>query len=185
MLSGCSGNSVDVATTPTESPTEETAQELTIQEVSTVIKEAAKSSDIPNFDILTDAIATELLNIGVTQIEDTTWEDFVEDVAGGSITMHCTTESKRLDVDCMYVSITSKPTWTILSIENVDSGFTYYIAEGSEKYFDIYDYSTDKIIKEASESIENANPVEDFNKETERIEQEFEENLESLIEKTN
>ena len=73
--------------------------------------------------------------------------------------------------------------WNTFSIIDYNTG-NYYFADGDTKDFiDLYDYKTGKIVSEKTKDLEDYNAVEEFNKRSDEIDQEFQESLNDITEK--
>lgn len=127
-----------------------------------------------------DECGKALGSIGFSAIADMALES-VEISSDGNIDevlLVTDTNGKKVRMSCLYISLVDY--WTVSSISNPAKDKYYWVPDGSEKYFDLYDYATDKLISEKSEDYNIDNALNEYYEEMNDISDDFDESLDEI-----
>lgn len=136
-------------------------------------------STLPDPDGFVSSVSTAAKSIGVTDIVKTEIGNYKKSDIVLNLSAKCETETgAELIIDSLYVT-----KWVTFSIIDYNTG-NYYFADGDKKDFiDLYDYKTGKLISEKTKDWEDYDALEEFNKRSQEIDQEFQESLNEIAEK--
>lgn len=85
---------------------------------------------------------------------------------------------KIVSLSCSYLSVID--TWVAVSIKDPDTGHSYWVPEGNEKYYDMYSYETGKLVSKKSEDFSLDKFMDEVDKQNQEASEEFDKALESI-----
>ena len=147
---------------------------LSDTEAISTTKTDVKVSELPAYNSLLTELSNVLAEIGATDF--TVTAAYKTETDNLSITLY-TDQATPLHIDCLYIDLTDH--WSIVQVYNIYNGHCYYTVSG-DRFSDIYDYKTDILLSESQESIEDYDPLEEFNEALESNNDEFNQKMESI-----
>lgn len=143
---------------------------------------------IPDSDDLINEASKVLTSIGVKNVGDVTYGNYVSDTSNGITTVNvdafAVSDIRNLIVSFMYLKTSSNssktPKWSISYVMDADTKNYYYVPDELKNTVDLYDYNTGEMISEKSETSEDVQ--ERIDQYLDEAEEEFEEKLDDLKE---
>lgn len=87
---------------------------------------------------------------------------------------------KIVSLSCSYLSVID--TWVAVSIKDPDTGHSYWVPEGNEKYYDMYSYETGELVSKKSEDFSLDKVIDEADKQNQEASEEFDQALDSIAE---
>jgi hypothetical protein len=129
-------------------------------------------------DVLKDLEVNKVLS--VTNIKE-------DDSSNGVISLDFNIETDIciLDFFAMKITFPFEGEWNVSVVSDAETDKKYWLAEGMDTYYDLYDYKTGNLISEKEKDPTAENIQKDFEQSSEEIEKEFEDNLNDLADEYN
>lgn len=139
-------------------------------------------ANLPDTDDYIDSIVSTAKSIGITDIVQSEFGNYKKISGVHLVSAKCKTDTSiNIIIDSIYAPSTDA--WTTVSIRDFITGNYYFVQKEQIPYFDLYDYKTGNIISQKTKNLEEYDAVDEFNKQSEEIDKDFQESLNEIAEK--